>query len=105
MPRIAFLVIVVSALAIIGGLDLRFALMSRDLSLETAAAVEQQGLANGIRAVTFAELDQHQRRASSAATNGALLDQHERHAAGTSAAFAALDQHERAGGGLTASSR
>jgi len=84
MLRIAFLVIVATALAIIGGLDLRLALMSRELSVETAAALEQQGRPNGTRAVTFAELDQHERRVAT-----------------FPATFAALDQHERAGGGLS----
>lgn len=108
ISRIAFLAILVLALTVVAGFDLRLALANRDLAIETGAVLDQhERHPNGIRVVTDRALDEHERRASAPSSANAttvapaVLDEHERRASrqapasGTSTVPAALDEHER----------
>jgi len=85
--RIASIAIVAIALTVVAGFDLRFALASRELASQTAIALDQhERHPNGIGVVTYANLDEHERRAAAqtsstvTATLPAALDEHERRA-------------------------
>jgi len=107
IARIAFLAILVVALTVVAGFDLRLALANRDLAIETGALDQHERHPNGIRVVTDRALDEHERRATGAASGNRttvapmILDEHERRAArqtpasATSSVPAALDEHER----------
>jgi hypothetical protein len=108
IARIAFLAAAIVALTIVAGLDLRLALATRDLSVETSAALDQhERHPNGMSVVITSKLDEHERRAASAASDTAtapapaILDEHERRAASQASATvtasvpAKLDEHER----------
>src|SRR5439155_22539732 len=107
-PGTAFPAILVVALTVVAGFDLRLALANRDFAIETGAVLDQhERHPNGIRVVTDQVLDEHERRAAGLASGNdttlapAVLDEHERRAArqtsaaGTSSVPAALDEHER----------
>lgn len=108
IARIAFLVTVTLALTIVAGFDLRLALASRELAIETTAALdEHERRLNGTSAVTTSTIDEHERRAAAFARATvtsempSALDEHERRALRpglantTSSVPAAVDEHER----------
>ena len=106
IARLALPVLIALALIAVAGLDIRLALATRDLTVETTAALdEHERRLNGRSAVTTI-LDEHERRAASPAGSpvtyaAPALDTHERRAVGqaaaggTSSVPARLDEHER----------
>jgi hypothetical protein len=107
IARFALPVVIALALTAVAGLDIRLALATRDLTVETTAALDEHERRMNGRSDVTRVLDAHERHAAnlvgSTVTFGVptKLDAHERRAVeqvsagGTSSVPARLDEHER----------